>query len=97
MTDRDETTHDDSAAEGLAWLLGTTPLAERYQIGQTEDELGTPRCPTCRGVLVARQGRNGPYFHCLCPPKAAACERAQQHHWPGAAAAAPPVPLRETG
>ncbi|HYV38528.1 MAG TPA: hypothetical protein VE988_22780 [Gemmataceae bacterium] len=24
------------------------------------------RCPKCRGPLVARVGRGGPYYHCLC-------------------------------
>ncbi len=24
------------------------------------------RCPCCRTPLIARMGRHGPYFHCLC-------------------------------
>jgi hypothetical protein len=24
------------------------------------------RCPKCDGPMSARNGRNGPYFHCLC-------------------------------
>jgi hypothetical protein len=27
---------------------------------------GVARCPRCGGVLVARVGRRGPYFHCRC-------------------------------
>jgi hypothetical protein len=27
---------------------------------------GVTRCPRCGGVLVARVGRRGPYFHCRC-------------------------------
>jgi hypothetical protein len=30
------------------------------------DIVGDVRCPCCRAVLVARMGRRGPYFHCLC-------------------------------
>jgi hypothetical protein len=30
------------------------------------DMLDICRCPRCRGPLVARMGRNGPYFHCRC-------------------------------
>jgi hypothetical protein len=30
------------------------------------------RCPLCRGPLITRVGRSGPYFHCLCPPRTAA-------------------------
>jgi ssDNA-binding Zn-finger/Zn-ribbon topoisomerase 1 len=39
---------------------------EVVSIRQTLDELGNARCPLCRGVLVARQGRTGPYFYCQC-------------------------------
>lgn len=28
------------------------------------DLLDTARCPCCRFPLVARMGREGPYFHC---------------------------------
>jgi hypothetical protein len=31
-----------------------------------QEELTSVRCPLCRGVLIARQGRAGPYFHCRC-------------------------------
>lgn len=98
MIDRDETAPDDEAAESLARLLGHTPLTERHLIGQIEDELGTPRCPACRGVLVARQGRGEPYFQCLCPPRRVeAAKTARQHRRPGTIAAPAPIPLRETG
>ncbi|HZV06381.1 MAG TPA: hypothetical protein VE999_14975 [Gemmataceae bacterium] len=30
------------------------------------DLLDTARCPCCRAPLVARMGREGPYFHCRC-------------------------------
>jgi hypothetical protein len=40
-------------------------------IRQTLEELGCARCPLCRAVLVARQGRRGPYFFCRCAPKPA--------------------------
>ena len=33
-------------------------------IRQTLDELGSARCPLCRSMLVARQGRKGPVFFC---------------------------------
>ncbi|HTU89597.1 MAG TPA: hypothetical protein VMF69_05815 [Gemmataceae bacterium] len=28
--------------------------------------LDTARCPCCRAPLIARMGRDGPYFHCRC-------------------------------
>jgi len=28
--------------------------------------LDIARCPRCRAPLVARMGKRGPYFHCLC-------------------------------
>jgi hypothetical protein len=30
------------------------------------DLLDTARCPCCRAPLIARMGREGPYFHCRC-------------------------------
>lgn len=39
---------------------------EVVSIRQTLDELGSARCPLCWTVLVARQGRAGPYFFCHC-------------------------------
>ena len=33
------------------------------------DLLDTARCPCCRVPLVARMGRDGPYFPCQCPRK----------------------------
>ncbi len=62
-------------AHDLSWHLGRGPLADRQAIRDTYDDLGTARCPLCRAPLVARQGRAGPYFHCLCPPR---MERAPQ-------------------
>jgi hypothetical protein len=32
----------------------------------TQEVLGNARCPICRAILVARQGRVGPYFYCRC-------------------------------
>jgi hypothetical protein len=37
---------------------------ERYRLDS--DLLDTARCPCCRAPLVARMGREGPYFHCRC-------------------------------
>ena len=42
---------------------------EVVSIRQTLDELASARCPLCRAVLVARQGRAGPYFYCQCVQK----------------------------
>jgi ssDNA-binding Zn-finger/Zn-ribbon topoisomerase 1 len=39
---------------------------EVISIRQTLDELGSARCPLCRAMLVARQGRKGPVFFCRC-------------------------------
>jgi ssDNA-binding Zn-finger/Zn-ribbon topoisomerase 1 len=39
---------------------------EVISIRQTLDELGSARCPLCRALLVARQGRKGPVFFCCC-------------------------------
>jgi len=35
------------------------------------DETDVARCPLCRAMLVARQGRKGPYFYCACVKTAA--------------------------
>ena len=60
-----------SSPSDLSWHLGHGPVAERKQMQQTYDQLGAARCPLCRAALIARQGRDGPYFHCLCvEPKA---------------------------
>jgi hypothetical protein len=37
---------------------------ERYRLDS--DLLDTARCPCCRAPLIARMGREGPYFHCRC-------------------------------
>jgi hypothetical protein len=37
---------------------------ERYRLDP--DLLDTARCPCCRAPLIARMGREGPYFHCRC-------------------------------
>lgn len=37
---------------------------ERYNLDP--DLLDTARCPCCRALLIARMGRDGPYFHCRC-------------------------------
>jgi len=39
---------------------------EVIAIREALDDLASARCPLCRGVLVARQGRAGPYFFCQC-------------------------------
>ncbi len=39
---------------------------EVISIRETLDELGSARCPLCRAMLVARQGRKGPVFFCGC-------------------------------
>lgn len=41
-------------------------------IRETQETLGDARCPLCRAMLVARQGRRGPYFFCRCPRRRAA-------------------------
>ena len=46
----------------LRWLNGR----EQRQV---EEELGIAPCPICGYPLVARMGRNGPYFYCLCKEK----------------------------
>jgi hypothetical protein len=33
---------------------------------QAAEEAGVARCPCCRFALVARMGRRGPGFPCLC-------------------------------
>jgi len=38
-------------------------------IRRTLETLGDARCPLCRAILIARQGRAGPYFFCRCPRK----------------------------
>ena len=47
---------------------GTHRVNARDVVGirRTLDELGIARCPLCRAMLVARQGRAGPYFYCAC-------------------------------
>jgi hypothetical protein len=59
--------HDDEA-DPVGPVLTTR---EVISIRQTLDELGAARCPLCRAVLVARQGRAGPYFFCQCVAKPA--------------------------
>ncbi len=44
-----------------------TDYAFRRWLASLDTCLSTARCPRCRGALVARLGRAGPYFHCLCP------------------------------
>jgi ssDNA-binding Zn-finger/Zn-ribbon topoisomerase 1 len=44
---------------------------EVISIRETLDELGIARCPLCRAMLVARQGRRGPVFVCRCAKTAA--------------------------
>ena len=51
--------------DALIVLDGPT-MRETHHVRQTLDELGTARCPLCRGVLVARLSRRGPIFYCGC-------------------------------
>ena len=45
------------------WRIdAVTRQRQRYD----DDDLTTPRCPRCRYYLIARVGRGGPYFYCLC-------------------------------
>lgn len=37
---------------------------DRYRLDP--ELLDTARCPCCRAPLIARMGRDGPYFHCCC-------------------------------
>jgi hypothetical protein len=50
----------------------TSTAPETIRIRRALDELCDARCPLCRMVLVARQGRAGPGFFCRCPKKRAA-------------------------
>ena len=38
----------------------------RRDVAHMEDLVVTPRCACCRAFLVARVGKAGPYFMCLC-------------------------------
>ena len=55
---------DEATTEGPA--ITTRDIVS---IRQTQEELGDARCPICRAILVARQGRAGPYFYCQCIAK----------------------------
>jgi hypothetical protein len=56
-TPDDETVHMESPV---------VTAREVVSIRQTLEELASARCPLCRAVLVARQGRKGPFFFCHC-------------------------------
>ncbi len=43
-----------------------TPERNRERYRLDPDLLDTARCPCCRAPLIARMGREGPYFHCRC-------------------------------
>jgi DNA-directed RNA polymerase subunit RPC12/RpoP len=48
-------------------------IARRTPPLQTDDNnQDSGRCPVCGHRLVARQGRQGPYFFCLCTKRLAA-------------------------
>jgi len=49
----------------------TVSAYEIASVRQTQEELATARCPICRYFLVARLGREGPYFFCRCVRKPA--------------------------
>ena len=57
---------EDEVTDGAAILPRNV-----ISIRKTLDELGVARCPICRAVLVARQGRAGPYYSCSCEMKRA--------------------------
>jgi hypothetical protein len=42
------------------------PALDQQRQQDIADALGVARCPVCRGPLVQRIGRKGPYFQCLC-------------------------------
>lgn len=44
----------------------TAPQRNGARCRLDPDLLDTARCPCCRAPLIARMGRAGPYFHCLC-------------------------------
>lgn len=64
------------------------PVTRREVAGvrRTLDALGAARCPLCKAMLVARQGRRGPVFFCRCHVKAPAARREAS---PGAAPSGP--------
>lgn len=39
---------------------------DKVSIRQAQEESAIARCPLCRAMLIARQGRAGPYFFCAC-------------------------------
>ncbi len=39
---------------------------ERRQRQAAADLATVARCPRCLAPLIARMGRRGPYFHCVC-------------------------------
>jgi hypothetical protein len=43
-----------------------TPQRNSARSRVDSELLDTARCPCCRAPLVARMGREGPYFHCRC-------------------------------
>jgi hypothetical protein len=46
--------------------LEISRAADRRRRQGAADVAGVAPCPRCRAPLVARMGRRGPYFHCLC-------------------------------
>ena len=55
------------AAEEDAAKTEVVTGREVLRIRRTLEALGDARCPVCRAMLIARQGRAGPYFFCRCP------------------------------
>jgi hypothetical protein len=49
-----------------------TPALDQQRQQDAADALGVARCPLCRGPLVVRMGRRGPYFQCQCQDGAVA-------------------------
>jgi hypothetical protein len=43
-----------------------TPALDLQRQQDAADSLGVARCPCCRGPLVVRMGRQGPYYQCQC-------------------------------
>lgn len=59
-----------AATESFAGLVASDIVAdgvrEAKQRRAAAEVAGEARCPCCRMLLVARMGRNGPWFPCRC-------------------------------
>jgi ssDNA-binding Zn-finger/Zn-ribbon topoisomerase 1 len=61
-----ESSPDDEVVDDAGEEQPNVSARDVINIRQTLEELASARCPLCHGVLVARQGRSGPYFFCRC-------------------------------